>query len=142
MVQAIVAQDIIWTHTMEVAAVDTQVQKVNIMVGCNRWEDRATMDHRAVALKILEDMDGEAPDRVILTSIKTFLTEVESIWEATTHLRLEEVDQEVMELVNLEALVTNLLLLILRVSTMVVTVLLVEQGQLELLISATTSRIR
>lgn len=122
--------------------VDTQGQKVNITVGCNRWEDRATMDHRGVALKILEDMDGEARDRVIQTSIKTFLTEVESILEATTHLRLEEVDQEVMELVNLEALVTNLLLLILRVSTMVVTVLLVEQGQLELLISATTSRIR
>lgn len=121
---------------------DTQGQKVNIMVGCNRWEDRATMGHREVALKILEDMDGEARDRVIPTSIKTFLTEVESIWEATTHLRLEEVDQEVMELVNLEALVTNLLPLILRVNTMVVTVLLVEQGQLELLISATTSRIR
>jgi len=36
-------------------------------------------------------MEEEAQDRAILISIKTFLTEVVSILEATIHHRLEEV---------------------------------------------------
>lgn len=97
-VQAIVVEDIIWTLTMEVVAVDTQGPKVNTMAGCSRWVDHATMGLKEAALKIWADMDEAVQDRVIPISIKTFLTEVESIWEATIHNRLVQVDQEVTEL--------------------------------------------
>lgn len=56
------------------------------------------MGLKEAALKIWEDMDEEVQDRVIPISIKTFLTEAESIWEATILNRLVEVDQEVTEL--------------------------------------------
>lgn len=98
MAQAIVVEDITWTPTMEAVAADTQGQKVNTTAECSRWEDHATMGLKEAALKIWEDMDEEVQDRVIPISIKTFLTEAESIWEATILNRLVEVDQEVTEL--------------------------------------------
>ena len=46
------------------------------------------MDRKAVEQKIWEAMEEEDQDRVTLISIKTFLTEVESILEATIPHRL------------------------------------------------------
>ena len=46
------------------------------------------MDRKAVEQKIWEAMEEENQDRVTLISIKTFLTEVESILEATIPHRL------------------------------------------------------
>lgn len=74
-------------------------------------------------------MEEEEQDRAIQISIKTFLTEVESILEATIHHRLVQVVLKVMAQGNLEVLVTNLPHQILRVSIMQVIVLLVELDQ-------------
>lgn len=87
------------------------------------------MVHREAGLKISEVMEEEARDRVIRISIKTFLTEVGLILEATIHHRSVEEAPEAMALVNSEVLATNLPHRIPRVSIMEVIVLLGELDQ-------------
>jgi hypothetical protein len=97
-VQAIAEQATQWKAT---TVVDSLGQKVNTTaVECSRWEAQEIMGHKGAELKIWEGMEEVVQDRAILISIKTFLTEVESILEATIHHRLAEVVLEVTVLVN------------------------------------------
>ena len=98
MVQAIAELGTQWKAT---TVVGSQGQKVNTTAaGCSRWEAQEIMVHKVAELKIWEGMEEVVQDRAILISTKTFLTEVESILEATIHHRLAEVVLEVTVLVN------------------------------------------